>query len=439
MNRVLVLGAGLVARPLVRHLLARPGIRVTVASRTVSKAEKLIDGHEDGEAIALDVRDDKALEELVARHELTVSLLPYTHHARVARHCLEHRKHLVTTSYVQRPLREMAEAVEKAGLLFLNECGLDPGIDHMSALKIIHEVGERGGRVVGFRSYCGGLPAPEHNDNPLGYKFSWSPSGVLLAGRNAARYTEDEVLVEVPGEELFDHYWPMQVGELELEAYPNRDSMPYQELYGLQHARTMFRGTLRYPGWSVMMRNLVKLGYLGDETHEELAGGSYRDLTMALAGVAGVDLESEIAEALEIPVAADPIKRFAWLGLFSDRALDSGVPLTPIDQLGSLMVARMSYRPGEKDMVVLHHRFEIELDGAEQLRTSTLIDYGVPGGDSSMSRTVSLPAALASQLILDRAIQATGVKIPVEPEIYEPILAELERLGIRFVEQTTRR
>jgi saccharopine dehydrogenase-like NADP-dependent oxidoreductase len=195
MKKVLVLGAGLVARPLVRHLLEVPEIAVTVASRTVSKAGKLIDGHEDGTAISLNVKDDEALQKLVAEHDLTISLLPYIHHEQVARHCLEYGKDLINTSYVQPALEAMSDEVERAGLLFLNECGLDPGIDHMAAMKIIHEVGKAGGKVVGFRSYCGGLPAPEDNDNPLGYKFSWSPSGVLLAGRNAAKYLEDGKLV----------------------------------------------------------------------------------------------------------------------------------------------------------------------------------------------------------------------------------------------------
>ncbi|TNF74529.1 MAG: saccharopine dehydrogenase [Acidobacteria bacterium] len=439
MKKVLVLGAGLVARPLVRHLLEVPEIEVTVASRTVSKAEKLIDGHPDGTAIPLDVKDDEALRKLVAEHDLTISLLPYIHHEQVARHCLEYGKDLINTSYVQPALQAMSDEVERAGLLFLNECGLDPGIDHMAAMKIIDEVRKQGGKVTGFRSYCGGLPAPEHNDNPLGYKFSWSPSGVLLAGRNAAKYLEDGKLVDIPGEELFDHHWEMTIGDLELEAYPNRDSMPYQELYGLDDATTMFRGTLRYPGWSVMMRNLVKIGYLTDEVHEEMSGKTYRDLIAGLAGVPGEDLEAELADSLGIAADSETMKRFEWLGLLTDRPLDPDSPLKPIEQLGSLMVDQMAYKEGEKDMVVQHHEFDIEVDGRKELRTSTLFDFGVPHGDSSMSRTVSLPAAMAAKLMVQGRIAAKGVKIPVEPEIYEPILTELETLGIEFVEKTTSR
>jgi saccharopine dehydrogenase-like NADP-dependent oxidoreductase len=437
MKKVLVLGAGLVARPLVRHLLDVPEVGVTVASRTVSKAEKLIDGHVDGTAIPLNVKDDEALRKLVAEHDLTISLLPYIHHEQVARHCLEYGKDLINTSYVQPALQALSDEVEQKGLLFLNECGLDPGIDHMSAMKIIHEVGKEGGKVVGFRSCCGGLPAPEHNDNPLGYKFSWSPSGVLLAGRNAAKYLQKGELVDIPGDELFDHHWEMTIDDLELEAYPNRDSMPYQDLYALNDAKTMFRGTLRYPGWSVMMRNMVKIGYLGEDVHEELSGKTYGDLTAKLAGVPGENLESELAGLLDIPADSETMKRFEWLGLLSRRPLDADSPLKPIDQLGSLMVDLMAYKAGEKDMVVQHHEFEIEVDGRQELRTSTLFDYGVPGGDSSMSRTVSLPAAMAAKLMLQGKIASKGVKIPVEPEIYEPILTELETLGIKFVEKTT--
>jgi len=437
MKKVLVLGAGLVARPLVRHLLEVPEIGVTVASRTVSKAEKLIDGHEDGTAIPLNVKDDEALGKLVAEHDLTISLLPYIHHEQVARHCLQYGKNLINTSYVQPALMAISDEVEQAGLLFLNECGLDPGIDHMSAMKIIHEVGQKDGKVVGFRSYCGGLPAPEHNDNPLGYKFSWSPTGVLLAGRNAAKYLENGELVDIPGEELFDHHWEMKIGDLELEAYPNRDSMPYQELYALNDAKTMFRGTLRYSGWSVMMRKMVEIGYLGDDLHEEMSGKTYRDLTAELAGVPAEKLESDLADHLRIPADSEPMKRFEWLGLLSERPLDPESPLKPIEQLGSLMVDLMAYNEGEKDMVVQHHEFEIEVDGRQELCTSTLFDYGVPHGDSSMSRTVSLPAAMAAKLILQGKIASKGVKIPIEPEIYEPILTELETLGIKFVEKTS--
>ncbi len=263
MKKILVLGAGLVARPPIRYLLDQPGFSVTVASRTRSKAEQLIEGRPNGTAMAFDVSDLDRLEELIPQHDLAISLLPYTHHVTVARSCLAHGKHMVTTSYVSDAMRALDGEARAAGLLFLNEIGLDPGIDHMSAMKIIHSVQKAGGAIVSFKSYCGGLPAPEANDNPLGYKFSWAPRGVLLAARNAAKYRKDGRLVEVPGPELFTDCHLLDLGD-ELaragcpresgvfEAYPNRDSLSYIETYGLADAPDI----TSHGGWRAYLQSL---------------------------------------------------------------------------------------------------------------------------------------------------------------------------------------
>ncbi|MFO7645717.1 MAG: saccharopine dehydrogenase C-terminal domain-containing protein, partial [Desulfosarcina sp.] len=211
MHQVLILGAGLVAGPMVRYLLEQPDFQVTVASRTVSKARALVGDHPQGRALAIDVRDTAALSRMVQEHDLVVSLLPYIYHLEVARHCLEHGKHLVTTSYVKPEMQALDPAVKRAGLTFLNEIGLDPGIDHMSAKRVIDDIQARGGQVTSFISYCGGLPAPDANTNPLGYKFSWSPRGVVMAGKNPAHFLWDGDEVSIPGEELFDHHWPVEV------------------------------------------------------------------------------------------------------------------------------------------------------------------------------------------------------------------------------------
>ncbi|MGD8626679.1 MAG: saccharopine dehydrogenase C-terminal domain-containing protein, partial [Anaerolineae bacterium] len=247
MKKVLVLGAGLVSRPHVRYLLNVPEFQVTVASRTVSKAESLVEGHPRGKAVALNVKDEKALEDLIRQADLAVSMLPYTYHPLVAGLCVKHKKHMVTTSYVKEAMQALDGAARDAGVILLNEIGVDPGIDHMSAMKVIHDVEAKGGRIASFVSWCGGLPAPEANDNPLGYKFSWSPKGVLLAGRNPARFQKGGQVVEIPGEELFEHYWPVQIDGLgEFEGYPNRDSLPYTGVYDIAPDDWMFRGTLRY-------------------------------------------------------------------------------------------------------------------------------------------------------------------------------------------------
>ncbi len=280
MSRILVLGAGLVARPLVQYLLDQPDFQVTVASRTVEKARALIGDRPNGEALAFDIeREPERLDALVAAADLAVSMLPYIHHLEVARACLRHRRHLVTTSYVKDEMRALDGARRRPASFSLTKSAWDPGIDHMSAMRVIDRVHGGGGQVVAFRSYCGGLPAPEANTNPFGYKFSWSPRGVLLAGRNDARYLEDGQVVEVPNRRLFATRHPVPVeGVGVLEAYPNRDSLPYIQLYGIPEARTMYRGTLRYPGWCETWQKFVELGLLDLKEREDLTGMTYRQL-----------------------------------------------------------------------------------------------------------------------------------------------------------------
>ena len=230
MKKILILGAGLVARPLVRYLLDQPDFEVKVASRTVSKAVKLIDNHPQGEAQELNLKNKEGLRKEIANSDLVLSMVPYTFHTTVAEYCIAYRKHMVTTSYVSDAMSELDPEAKRSGVLILNEIGLDPGIDHMEAMRIIHEVEERGGKIEEFTSFCGGLPAPEANTNPLGYKFSWSPVGVLLAGKNSARFLKDGEEVFIPSEKLFDRPSPLKIEGLgDFEAYPNRNSLPYIE------------------------------------------------------------------------------------------------------------------------------------------------------------------------------------------------------------------
>ena len=435
MKKVLILGAGLVSRPMVRYLLEVPEFEVTVASRTPSKAEKLIDGHERGRALQLQADQEQALDALVAAHDLTVSLLPYTYHVKVARHCLKHQKPMVTTSYVSDAMRELDSEARAVGIMLLNEIGLDPGIDHMSAMAIIHRVQADGGEVLSFMSYCGGLPAPEANDNPLGYKFSWSPKGVVMAGRNPGRYLKDGREVVVPGKELFGHHWPLDIeGEGRFEAYPNRDSLPYVALYGIQKAKTMLRGTLRNPGWCETLKAIADLGLLDDREREDLPGLTAKTWMRGYVPGEG-DLRKNTAAKLSLEPDSVAVSNMAWLGMFGDDpvGIDRG---SNLDVLARLMLDRMSYKPGERDMIVLHHDFRIELSDKQARHiTSTLIDYGRPDGDSAMARTVSLPAAVAVKLTLQGTIGLAGVHIPTAPELYEPVLAELGDIGIVFRER----
>jgi len=432
----LVLGAGMVSRPLVRYLLDQPDFTVTMASRTVSKAERIINGHPDGKALSLDVSNDTQLEHLVSESDLAVSLLPYPFHVKVAELCIKHGKHTVTTSYVSNAMKALDDKAKDAGILILNECGLDPGIDHMSAMRIIHDVEEKGGKVVSFRSTTGALPSHEANNNPFGYKFSWAPRGVLLASKNPSKWLQDGKIVSYPGEQLFENYTIQDVpGVGSFENYPNRNSVPYKDIYGLKDAQTVYRGTFRMTGWCETMRKIVALGWLNEDPVEDFSVETYGDLTRHLIGAKpDDDLARATAKFLGLEPYATVIKRFEWLGLFSDEKLPEDKD-TPLDYLNVLTLSKMLLDKSERDMIVMHHEFIAEYPSKKEYITSTLLVYGIPDGDSAIARTVALPVAIAVKMILHGAINITGVHIPVIPEIYNPILDELEGLDIIFDEK----
>ncbi len=434
MKTVLLLGAGFVARPLVRYLLDQKDIKLLVASIPVQRARELVAGHPRGQVFELNVNDEPALTPLMQAADLVVSLLPYKFHVSIARLCLQHRKHLITASYLTREMQALDAEARQKDVLLLNETGLDPGIDHMSAMQIRDDVIRRGGRVVSFESCCGGLPAPEANDNPFGYKFSWSPRGVLLAGRNSASYRKDGRLVNVAGEKLFQHHWLKKVGRLgDLEVYPNRHSLVYEQWYDMPGTETFFRGTFRYPGWSETIDKIIELGFLCEEENASLSDMTYTEMMATLIGKRGKALRKDVADYLHLPADSPILDRLQWLGLFSDEKIAKVRP-TPIDILTDLMLQKMSYRPGERDMVVLQHDFIVQFAQQREHIRSLLLDYGQPDGDSSMARTVSLPTAIAAKLIVHDKVNLRGVQIPVDAEIYEPVLHELETLGIRFEE-----
>ena len=439
MKKILILGAGLVARPLVRYLLDQPDFEVEVASRTVSKAEKLVSNHPHGKAKELNLKDEESLKNEISKADLVISMVPYSHHPKVARYCIEYKKNMVTTSYVSEIMKSLEEEAKKAGILILNEVGLDPGIDHMEAMRIIHEIEEKGGEVLGFTSYCGGLPAPEANTNPFGYKFSWSPTGVLLAGKNSAQYLKDGQQVFIPSQDLFDNYKIIPIEGLgQFEAYPNRNSLPYIQLYGIQSTKTMLRGTLRNKGWCSTLKKIAELGLL-DETEKEWSGLTYKGyLRRLMSDPAEKDIKKALSAHLKIKENSDVIKRFEWLGLLGDNPL----PLakgSALDILSAKMTEKLQYGQGERDMIILQHEFIASYPGKKKKQkekiTSTLVDFGIPHGDSSMARTVGLPAAISTRLILQEKIKQKGVHIPVIPEIYRPVLEELKKLGIAFKEK----
>jgi len=436
MKKILILGAGLVSKPGVVFLLEN-GFDVTVASRTVEKAQKIIQGFENGTAKELVVENSDALENLVKENDIVVSLLPWTLHIIVARCCLKNDTFMATTSYVSEDMQKLDADIKAKNLLFLNEIGVDPGIDHMSAMQIIDNVHAQGGKVRHFYSICGGLPAPDDNDNPFGYKFSWSPKGVVLASRNAASFFENGKEVNIKGEDLFLNYRVENVDGLgEFEIYANRDSMPYKEIYGLKDALTVMRGTYRNIGWCDTFKKIVDLGLVDDNPTKGLSGISYKKMMADIAGVSDTDdVMAAVAQKAGIEKDHFVINNLAWLGMFSDDivpAFDNR-----LDILSEKLLEKLYYKDGEKDMLLLRHTFVIENENkSEKTITSTLIDYGIPHGDSSMARTVSLPLGIGVKLMAEGKIDLTGVQIPIKKEIYEPVLNGLEQLNIKMIEKT---
>jgi saccharopine dehydrogenase (NADP+, L-glutamate forming) len=436
MKKILVAGAGLVVRPLVRYLLDQPEFLVEVGDVEPGRATAIVGGHSRGSAIFLDIQDDVVLRKRVAESDLVISMVPYIFHPVLARISVDLGKPVVTASYVSPAMRALDADARKKGVLVLNELGLDPGIDHMEAMRIIHAVKNRGGRILGFTSWCGGLPAPEANTNPFGYKFSWSPKGVLLAGKNSARFLQDGEVVVIPAENLFERTRTISVpGHGEYEAYPNRDSVPYAEAYGIPDAKTMLRGTLRYSGWCATMKKIGDLGLL-DASERDFSGLTWDGFVRNLARAdRGEDTKRALARFLNLLPDSPVIGRMEWLGLLSGNPIRARKS-TPLDVLAELMTERLKYAEGERDMIILRHEFlTASPDGTREKISSTLVDFGVPFGDSAMSRTVGLPAAIGARFILEGKIRETGIQTPVLPSIYEPILKELGRFGVSFTEE----
>jgi len=432
-KKVLVLGAGLVSRPLVRYLMDS-GFEVTVASRTVSKAEKLIEGHSLGRALSLNVDDVQAMRQLVQNCDVAVSLLPATRHIEVARACLDMGKHMATTSYVSPQMRALDAEAQEKGLLLLNEMGVDPGIDHMSAMRVVHTEEKAGGTLVGFSSWCGGLPAPEANDNPFGYKFSWSPKGVLIASRNPAKYIKDGGVVDISADRLFTDPARVEIpGVGTFEGYPNRDSASYMDTYGFSdRVKDMFRGTLRNQGYCKLLTQLIRLGLIEDGSRQAFSGVTYRGL---MEKMFSKPVEETIPAKLGVGAPDSPLEAMKFIGLLDDRPIEieSG---SLMDMLADRMQKALCYQPSERDMLLMRHdiTFEYE-DGKRRERiTAIMVDFGIPNGDSSMARTVSLPAAIGTRMLLEEKIQLRGVQIPIVADIYDPVLEELEKMGIGFKE-----
>lgn len=433
MSKVLLLGAGMVAKPIAEYILDN-NMQLIIASRTVSKAEKLIGTHENGEAVSWTADDLSTLEKLVSENDLVISLLPNAHHVTVAKLCIKHKKNMVTTSYVSPEMKALNDEAHKAGIIILNEIGVDPGFDHMTAMRIIDKVKSEGGKIKEFYSICGALASPEEADNPFKYKFSRSPKEVLLAGNNSAKYLKDGKVIEIQAENLFKN--PMQVDFPEvglMEVYPNSDSLTYIDIYNIPEVETMYRGTFRYPNWCKIMDAMKTLGLLSTEI-QNFEGKIYKEVVAEKMDVYPKNVKEKAAGRLKLDLHSPAINALEWLGYFSNEKVNLTEGST-FDITADLMLKKMMLPEGARDMVIMQHSFLIEnASGEREFVKSRLLDFPV-NGHTSIARTIAFPAAIAVKLILNGEITDRGVQIPVSKTIYEPVLNELDKLGITMKEE----
>jgi saccharopine dehydrogenase-like NADP-dependent oxidoreductase len=431
MKKVLICGAGMSATDLIAYMLDHAeenNWEVVVGDICVETAERKIGGHPRGKAVYFDCYDDAIMEQHIRGAAIVISLLPPGMHAAAARIALKHNAHVVTASYTAPEMRAMHEAAKAKGLTFLNELGADPGIDHMNGMRSINTVREKGGEITGFSSYCGSLVAPESNDNPWGYKFTWSPMNVILAGDAGARYYENGHLKSVPYHRVFRNPKTIHIpGFLTFEAYPNRDSIIYRKKYGLENIPTLIRATLRYPGYCSGWQQLIKLGLTANNYRVEGSEHmTYREwVTSYLPDSAGMNAEEKLARTLGIKTGSDLHSQLLWMELLSDRPIkiQNG---TPAEILLDLLRDRMKFKEEDNDMLVFYDRVEYKLKNTLREHVSYLVTKGLAMGHTAISRTVGLPAAIGAKRILKGQLNTRGVVYPWAKEVYEPVLKELE-------------
>ncbi len=441
MNNILIIGAGRSSNALIDYVLQKASERnwfVTVADADPSLAEKKVNNHPSGRGTWLDVTKINDRRELIGRADVVVSLLPAHLHLEVAHDCIKLKKHLITASYVSQEMYRLGDEARDRELIFMGEMGLDPGIDHMSAMQKIDEIKEKGGQLTAFRSYTGGVVAPESDDNPWHYKFTWNPRNVVLAGQGTAQYLEEGKLKFVPYNRLFKEYWMTDIdGMGDYEVYVNRDSLLYREVYGLEGIPNIIRGTIRHKGFCDAWNALVQIG-LTDGSYPILDSGSitYHEWMEAYVEEGSGSVKERIANLLNEDVNSTVMKKLEWLGLFRKKKIRLS-NATPALILEKLLLEKLKLKEKDKDMIIMKHEFEYELAGKKKLLTSTLVLKGEDQHDTAMSRLVGLPLGIFVVMVMEGKIQSTGVNIPVMKEVYEPVLKELEQFGVVFKEEET--
>ena len=440
MKNILVIGAGKSSSALIKYLLNKSeseSLKLTVADISTENANKLINNHKNAKAIILDVFDKNQRENQIKKADIVVSMLPARFHLQVAKDCISFEKHMVTASYISDEMKELDAQAKKKGLVFMNEIGLDPGIDHMSAMQIIDRIKNEGGKMLLFESFCGGIVAPESDTNLWNYKFTWNPRNVVLAGQGgAAMFIQEQTYKYIPYHKLFRRTEFLEVNNSKFEAYANRDSLKYRSVYGLDDIPTMYRGTIRRIGFSRAWNIFVQLGMTDDSyVIENSENMSYRDfVNLFLAYSPSDSVELKLRSYLKIDQDDLIWEKLLELDLFNPKKKINLKKATPAKMLQKILEDSWTLEENDKDMIVMQHIFGYEINGQKQQIESSLIVLGENQTYTAMSKTVGLPVGIAALKILKGEIKTPGVQLPISKEVYEPILKELENYGVRFKE-----
>jgi saccharopine dehydrogenase-like NADP-dependent oxidoreductase len=442
MRNILLFGAGKSASSLIKYLLDKSeteNLHLTIADLNIDLAKNKTNNHKNATPIAIDIFNETNRNNAIEKADIVISMLPAHLHIEIAKDCLVYKKHLVTASYISPAMQELNEEAKKNNLVFMNEIGLDPGIDHMSAMKVLDEIRAKGGKVILFESFCGGLVAPESDTNLWNYKFTWNPRNVVLAGQGGvAKFIQEGTYKYIPYNKLFRRTEFLEVeGFGRFEAYANRDSLKYRSVYGLDDALTVFRGTMRRVGFSRAWDVLVQLGMTDDSyTIENSENMSYRDFTNSFLPYHPTDTV-EIKLGYIQKIEQDDIiwGKLVELDIFNDKKKVGLINATPAQIIEKILTEQWTLQPEDKDMIVMYHKFGYELNGEKKQIDATMVCLGDDQIYTSMAKTVGLPVAIATLKILNKEITTYGVQIPITKEIYLPILKELEDYGVNFKEK----
>lgn len=438
-KNILVLGAGRSSAALIAYLLQQAtqfAWKITVGDVVLKHAQVHVGNHPNGEAITFSIDDSEASSATVAAADVVISLMPAHLHTKAAELCLKHRKHLITASYVSDEMKQFDSEAKQLGLLFLNECGLDPGIDHMSAMQVVDRIKATGAEITSFESFTGGLIAPDTDpENPWRYKFTWNPRNVVMAGQGTARFLQHGKYRYIPYQQLFTRTTPVVVPGLgAYEGYANRDSLKYLETYRLENIQTMIRGTLRNQGYCSAWNIFVQLGCCDDSfVMEGIDTMTHRQFIQSFLPNDEA-IEKQLGTLFKLQPDGEELKRLRWSGLFSDEkiGLQEGSPARILEHI---LNKRWKLVPGDKDFIVMWHRFRYVHNGKQKCVEAYLTSTGSDEVQTAMAKTVGLPLGIAAKLLLQNAFRAVGVVIPVTFEFYSPILTELSAHGISLQEQ----